>query len=238
MNEAILQILRRPVERAVRQLVVSTDRRRKMREELLAHLITVYESERIQGLSEVVAAERAVERFGDPQALRAELQATVSWSHRQLAHLDNLIVGPPGVAPWRHGLRGAGMIFTILGAVWLAIMVLAQFKPRMGDLGELSSNFLAFAIAGSVTAFLVTWATDTASRSDGSIRIVVYAGMMGVTGVTIFAFASGLTWMFQGAGESWAQRGTILLSPVISGCIAHAIARERAQDAPWRAIDD
>jgi hypothetical protein len=72
------------VERIVRPIRAKNRRKMKMREELLAHLTASYEDGLAVGLREDIATRRALERFGDPAALRAELQASVPMIERVL----------------------------------------------------------------------------------------------------------------------------------------------------------
>ncbi len=65
------------VERIVHSIRASARRKDKMREELLAHLTGTLEQELANGGDENSALERALRRFGDPDALRRELQASV-----------------------------------------------------------------------------------------------------------------------------------------------------------------
>lgn len=65
------------VERIVHSIRASARRKDKMREELLAHLTGTLEEEMAKGENEEAALERALRRFGDPDPLRQELQASV-----------------------------------------------------------------------------------------------------------------------------------------------------------------
>ncbi len=77
-----MKALRIHVERIVRPIRGSVPRKNKMREELLAHLTAAYDDERPNANTEKDAIERAKQRLGDPQALRAELQSAVPWYER------------------------------------------------------------------------------------------------------------------------------------------------------------
>jgi hypothetical protein len=120
MNEASLTRLKIIVERAVRPVRASTRRKRAMREELLAHVLGVFEEETARIGDDRAALERTALRFGDPTGVTGELQATVpsgdgirrSWE------------GRPGESALRAGLRIAGVIGALamfsLGVVLLA----------------------------------------------------------------------------------------------------------------------
>ncbi len=70
------------VERAVRPVRATTPRKRKMREELLAHLSAIYDEEQAERNDPAAAVRAAAERFGDPTALARELDRSLSWSER------------------------------------------------------------------------------------------------------------------------------------------------------------
>ena len=70
------------VERIVRPVRCTTPRKRKMREELLAHLSAIYDEELSRTSDPDAAWHTAVERFGAPAELTCELQHSVSWSDR------------------------------------------------------------------------------------------------------------------------------------------------------------
>jgi len=78
MNDQVLQSLRAPVERAVRPLRASIRFKRHAREELLGHLVEVFEQELAATGDEQVALARAQSRFGEPAELTAELAGSVS----------------------------------------------------------------------------------------------------------------------------------------------------------------
>ena len=77
MNESTLTQLKIIVERAVRPVRASTSRKRKMREELLAHVSTVFEEEAEKLGEERAALERTALRFGNPAEVTAQLQESV-----------------------------------------------------------------------------------------------------------------------------------------------------------------
>ena len=72
MKELMIQ-----VERAVRPVQASPARKRRMRQELHAHLTGIFEEEKARGDDEPLALARALQRFGDPAELTRELQASV-----------------------------------------------------------------------------------------------------------------------------------------------------------------
>lgn len=80
------------VESIVRPLRAGTQRKNKMREELLSHILMAYQAELDCGVPEETARLVAKERLGDPQALREALQASVHPLEQRMwaSHLNNL----------------------------------------------------------------------------------------------------------------------------------------------------
>jgi hypothetical protein len=74
MRELMVQ-----VERAVRPVRASARRKDRMREELLAHLSSIYEEELKRCREEGLARKAAFERLGNLRELTCALQEAVSW---------------------------------------------------------------------------------------------------------------------------------------------------------------
>ena len=129
MNESTLTQLKIIVERSVRPVQASVVRKRKMREELLSHVVGVFEEEANLG-DEQAALARTQERFGQAAELTVQLQASVPPSDRFERSAENFLGGsgesvlqlaarfavalgalslvPLGITKLIHGLRGQG----------------------------------------------------------------------------------------------------------------------------------
>ena len=120
MNESTLTQLKIIVERAVRPVRASITCKRKMREELLAHVSGAFEDELARLQDEHAALERTRVRFGDPTEVVNELQDSVSISDRVWRFWE----GRPGESALRFALRYVSMQaaigLAILGAVLIA----------------------------------------------------------------------------------------------------------------------
>ena len=103
------------VERAVRAVHASPARKRRMRQELLAHLTGLVEEEKARGGDKRQALARALQRFGDPTGLSRDLQASVPRPERWEGQLANWFLRRPGETGLRHGARlaalGAAIMF-------------------------------------------------------------------------------------------------------------------------------
>ena len=123
------------VERAVRAVHASPARKRRMRQELLAHLTGLLEEEKARGGDEQEALTRALQRFGDPAGLSRDLQACVPRLERWLGGLANGFLRRPGESGLRYGARiaalGAAIAFVglnLLGNLLPLIRVAAGEK--------------------------------------------------------------------------------------------------------------
>ena len=120
MTESNLVQLKIIVERAVRPVGASIACKRKMREELLAHVSGAFEDELARVQDEHAALERTRVRFGNPTEMANELQDSVPVSDR----LSRFWEGRPGESTLRTALRyvstQAAIGLAILGAVLAA----------------------------------------------------------------------------------------------------------------------
>jgi hypothetical protein len=115
------------VERAVRPVRAAPARKMRMREELLAHLTGIYDEDRARLGDDALALRRAAERFGDPAALTADLQATVPRVERVLGtpvagqrwewQIARWFQQRPGEGAIRHAARLAAVFAASVPAV-------------------------------------------------------------------------------------------------------------------------
>jgi hypothetical protein len=104
------------VERAVRPVRASAGRKDRMREELLAHLTSMYDEE-LAHLGDAVAARgQALVRFGNPAELTRELQASVSPRERIAFILERWLGWRAPETALRYNLRLAAslLLFSLI----------------------------------------------------------------------------------------------------------------------------
>ena len=130
MNESTLTHLKILVERAVRPVQASAARKRRMREELLAHVVGVFEEESKLGDEEAALA-RTQERFGQAAELTGQLQASVPPSDSFERSAENFF-GGSGESVLRLAARFAAA-FGVLASVLLGIMILICVLRGQGD---------------------------------------------------------------------------------------------------------
>jgi hypothetical protein len=120
MNESTPVRLKVLVERAVRPVRSSFARKRKMREELLAHVSGVFEEEAKLG-DEQSALARTQERFGPTEGLTGQLQAAVPRNDSVVRFGENLF----GFESGESTLRVAAQAATVTGAFCFLYLVIA-----------------------------------------------------------------------------------------------------------------
>jgi hypothetical protein len=149
MNESTLTQLKILVERAVRPVRASAARKRKMREELLGHVVGVFEEEANLGDEQATLA-RTQERFGQAAELTGQLQESVPRSDRVERFAENLF-GGSGQSALRLAARFAAA-FGALSFVPVGIMILIHGRLSVAGRAPalpilwipLSTAFLAF----------------------------------------------------------------------------------------------
>ena len=125
------------VERAVRPVRAGTPCKRKMREELLAHLTAIYEQEYSRLDNSEAALNAAVRRFGDPAELARELEAALPY-HERLSHLmERWFAWRAPESVFRYSLRLARQSFYVLGVVlgvlWTGLLLRYGWAVRSTD---------------------------------------------------------------------------------------------------------
>jgi hypothetical protein len=118
MSDSIGQALMTHVERSVRPLRAGRRRKLQIREEMLAHLTSIYREELDHGHSEAAALAAAKQRFGDPAELSADLAASLSWRDRFEWRNESWIVALDRTFSWRPNESFAR--FALRSVAWLA----------------------------------------------------------------------------------------------------------------------
>lgn len=197
-----MKALRIHVERIVRPIRASVPRKNKMREELLVHLKTAFEEERISAEAETEAIERAQQRLGDPDSLRKELQASVPWYER-LGHtrlpvrLEMVDYGLSHKRGWRASARFATEVIVCLivgSPILFAIGCLVSLGYRLNhhDLANLPGmliNVGGFLACLWFSLFVTFWLFDLFGARK---RVAPWSR----TPAPIKACLTNLLWMF------------------------------------------
>jgi hypothetical protein len=185
MNESTLTQLKIIVERTVRPVLASVTRKRKMREELLAHVSAVFEEESAKLADEPAALARTQERFGPAAELTVLLQASVP----RVDCIDRFAENLVGYPSRESALRRAVRLATVVGAfsfVFLGIAILIQGLRGHG------SEWLTIARIPSLLAPL-------------EMGFLVFCGALLTHGMRQALFGPGHSWLRAGlvAAASW-----------------------------------
>ena len=105
MNESALLKLKVIVERAVRRVKASFSWKKKLREELLAHVTGVFEEELPRCADETAALTQVEKRFGEPGDLARTLQSSVPTAYRTAFQFEQWIGPRPGESLIQRAVR-------------------------------------------------------------------------------------------------------------------------------------
>jgi hypothetical protein len=236
MNESTLTQLKILVERVVRPVRASTTPKLKMREELLAHVVGVFEEEAKLG-DEQTALARAQERFGQPAELTGQLQASVPRVDRIHQFAENLL--------GESALRLAASVAALIGAfsiVQLGITILIH-----GQRGSLTVTQLPFILLWIASfTFCVTLLTlamrqalfGPGGRSWLRVALVAVAAWLMIP---VAALAIGLTEMADIQKSLWELVPLLpqgVLAPVVLVAMVYVCWGSKCRhDREWAHLD-
>jgi hypothetical protein len=235
MNESTLTSLKIIVERAVRPVRASPARKRKMREELLAHVVGVFEEEARLG-DEPAALAHTRERFGQAAELTGQLQASVPRG-------EDLFGGSDPSA--LRLAAGFAVVFGALGFVPLGITLLLHGRLPVARVPALPP-FLVIPLCMAFLAFCASLLIHgmrqalfgPAGRSWLGVGLVAAAASI-VIPVTTFAFC--LTVTIDVLRNLWEIVVPLLpgvvLAPVALVALVYVFDSERRHDRGWARLD-
>lgn len=199
MNGTTLKELKVVVERAVRPVGATTPRKRKMREELLAHLVSIFEEETRHG-DERTALEQAKERFGDPKELSRQLRDTVPWWDGVCSVIEkgNL---QPGESLLHLAIKQLVAVLLTFGVI-LPVLLPLMIAGRLNEVGLMLRVLVVSGLIGYGLGFLASFMPLRMGRalygaaSERSLRVVVLSALLSLLIFPMVAFATYwmLTW--------------------------------------------
>ena len=242
MNDTVPKELKIVVERAVRPVRANMARKRKMREELLAHLVSVFDEEASQG-DERAALERAKERFGDPGELSRQLQETVpAWSRFRFL-LEKL-----RLEPGESLLHFAGkhVLFTFLSYALLILILLPRLSVawRVSEIGMLVRILLVVAIASAAFSCVFIVLVERMARAMyGRGRSVRKAGLYSLASLAVLPMLTFLIYWslpLDGSTRLFYLRLSCFLAPVIPVMfllLSRQQAEESCYEYEWASLE-
>jgi hypothetical protein len=246
MNDATLTELKIVVERAVRPVRATIARKHTMREELLAHLVAIFEEELQKLGDEQAALVAARSRFGDPKALTPELQQVVSRYDRFDCGIEHYVHFRACESALRHAARIAAMPY-----IWLAIMVLLALpilliRGRQYEIGRMMFALLAASVVVSAMALVLTLLIHGLRRAlfcqpaRRSIRLATFYGLVSLVLVPIGNIV--LSWAVSRDAASGSVYflilcGSSLLVPLLLLLVAKGIERDLRRETEWETLE-
>jgi hypothetical protein len=150
MNDTVLRELKIAVERAVRPVRATIARKCRMREELLAHLVAIFEEEAAKGGGDEAALDRAKRRFGDSRELSGQIQDSVSRWERFRAMFERLDP-QPGESLWRPAMR---LSLIMMAGYAIAMAAGVPLMIVRGRANEVATALRIVFVVGLVSAAL------------------------------------------------------------------------------------
>ena len=236
MNESTLTGLKIIVERAVRPVRASIGRKRKMREELLAHVVGVFEEESAKLGDERDAVERTALRFGNPAEVTSQLQESVPAGDT----IRRFFEGRPGEATLWVLIRVAcvasvavlvGVIAALLAAGWVTAL------PREA---MIIFGYASFAVPADFfgVAFLTDWIEKGLYDPAGVSRRRVALSAAGSLLLFMLLFVAGEVW--SDWPTAWDHLGLVQHAGILAACsvglawgLAQLFAERRRYHEEW-----
>jgi hypothetical protein len=238
----------RIVERIVRPLRASTPRKRKMREELLAHLSAIYDQELVRLHTPGAALKASAERFGNPGELAEQLQAALPFLERIDFFVERWFAwrAPESVA--RYAFRQSRITLGILATVFPLLFVGIILRYGWShDLWALIRVLASLMLLTPPTQLVFTFAwikmRDSLWGVFGSRKSVVRAFFYGATiaGVVMasfMAFAWAVSWTFSVPIDALPLAATAGVAAAAATYIAVRISGPTTiRDTLWAMLD-
>jgi hypothetical protein len=232
------------IERIVRPVHTPIARKRKIREELLAHFEGIIEEELAKAPHRTAAMEAAAKRLGDPGTVAAEIGAAVTALDRCSYFLERWLGWRAPESVFRYMLRVALRMYILEAIVICPFILIAVLKSGLRGFPVWQFQFIAaFLFSLPIGQFCIgllyfkmrdtLWGVFGSRRS--AMKLFLLSGAMAVlvaTGSVIFV---GLA-----TGKLQTQTHTIvpimivaLLTPVGHLCIARFRGPKEISDTIW-----
>jgi hypothetical protein len=235
------------VERAIRPVRASVSRKRKMREELLAHFTAIYDEELLRLHDSVAAIKEAKQRFGSPEELANELGVALPWAESGNYFMERLFgwCAPEPVA--RHLMHLSMLIFAAFavastfaaisiaccsghGLDWFSVRVFVYLTVS-APIGQFIFGLVYFELRNSLLG-----AFGRKKSTPRSIALACVLGLFGFIGS--LAFVAVLGW-------NYASATPVLMLSALGGALmgvsywlmAWFRGPTEVRDAQWELLD-
>jgi hypothetical protein len=236
------------VEQIVRPVRVGTPRKRKMRDELLAHLTDIYDEELARLNDPAVAWRETATRFGDPAELTREIESSLPRRARHDYYIERWIGwrAPETAQRWmlRLSLQFFVLLAMVVGLGCIAAMALAGWDNLPWRLFRGATAFLLFLPATfGVTGTLYYKMRDASFGVFGSrkspLRVLLLAGAIAlvVTGAG-FGFVALTGWSAAEAVALLVPYGIAGVALAVAALLAtHWNGITEIRDTRWAILD-
>ena len=171
MNDIVLNELKTIVEQAVRPVQATIARKRRMREELLSHLASIFEEEAERLGDEQNALGRAKQRFGDPRELSRQLEESVPRWDRCRSIMEGLGY-QRDASVWHLAARHllvTLLIYAVAVLIWVPIFValkpaIAAVPGRHSEVVTILPAVLVMALISAALSLLLSPLPHTIGR--------------------------------------------------------------------------
>jgi ATP-dependent Clp protease ATP-binding subunit ClpC len=236
------------VERAVRPVQASVQRKRKMREELFAHLTSIFEEELSRVKDPAAAVEAAARRFGEPAELAREINNSLPSHERLSSYFERWVLYRAPESAARYALRLAFYTFALLSGI--LGLVSAGVLLRYGwiaDVRTLLRVFAAIIVLTPPAQFVVTLAYINlrnamwgafGSRKSG-VRVAAFAALIAAVAQSYLMLVAALASMDVGAAiEAARVSGVIaIICPITFAVLAYTSGPTEIRDTQWALLD-
>lgn len=169
------------VERIVRPIVAPRDRKQRMREELYAHIDSIYIEEFEKSGDEAAACDAATTRLGDPEVVRADLQVTIPYWKQTFIRWDQMFARRPKEPRLRFSFRVSFMAWAFTAAGYLGAFALGFLMTQEISLLEIIPLIIYMPIVFGWNFFVIAMCAQPFLEPQGVLekkRGVVPAGFL------------------------------------------------------------
>jgi hypothetical protein len=236
------------VERIVRPVRASTQRKRKMREELAAHLSAIYDQELATLQNPTAALEAAARRLGEPAELARELEDALPYHERISSFIERWFAwrAPESLAHFavRQGVLTFNILAIVFPALAAAVVLRYGWIPDTKTFVRLLTSILAITPPAQTA---ICWTTLKMRNAlwgvFGSHKSMFSVFLYGtLTAGIVMASFFGFAWAIDG------NLGKILASPtfcsfagVVAAIGSYLVARftgaTTIRDTLWAMLD-
>jgi ATP-dependent Clp protease ATP-binding subunit ClpC len=236
------------VERVVRPVRGSIVWKRRMRDELFAHLTGIYEQELSRRDNPALALEQAARRFGEPAELTCELASALPAYERFSAFIERWVQYRAPESAARYSLRLATNTFWLLAG----ILSLVSFGVFLGygwidAVQTMVGVFAAILLLTPPTQFVIAlslikmrdamWGAFGSRKSLG--RVLAYFMVIAAAAQLYLMGIAAVARLDLGAGFEAARVGGAIgiLSAIAFAAIAYITGPASIRDTKWALLD-